>query len=155
MKADARWHDALPVADNVGRVLPSLAAKWFAAGEEALQPGKTWEEMHRFRLLTKRFRYSLEIFVPLYGPALSGRIEELRKLQNYLGDINDCVTAQTLLGLEDTDGALYRALAEKAEHLTADLRTYWASTFSGPIPVEKWTTYLAKYAGRPHGSART
>jgi CHAD domain-containing protein len=148
MKSDAHWNDALPVSDNVAHTLPVLAKKWFAAGEKGLQPGRTWDEMHQFRLLTKRFRYSLEIFLPLYGPTLTKRIEQLRKLQNFLGDINDCITAQTLLGLDDTDGSLHRALSEKAERRTSELREYWAAHFAGGGPVEKWTTYLSKYAGR-------
>ncbi len=148
MKPDTRWNDALPVADNVARALPSLAEKWFAAGDKALQPGVTWDEMHQFRLLTKRFRYSLEIFAPLYGPSLLKRIEQLRKLQNFLGDINDCITAQTLLGLDDVDGSLHRALAERAEQKTSELRQYWAATFAGTGPTERWINYLAKYAGR-------
>jgi CHAD domain-containing protein len=148
MKPDALWNDTLPVSDNVARTLPSLAKKWFAAGEKGLQPGRTWDEMHQFRLLTKRFRYSLEIFLPLYGPTLAKRIEQLRKLQNFLGDINDCVTAQTLLGLDDMDGSLHQALSERAERRTTELREYWAATFSGRVPAEKWTAYLSKYAGR-------
>ncbi len=148
MKPDARWNDALCVSDNVARALPSLARKWFAAGEKGLEPGRTWDDMHQFRLLTKRFRYSLEIFLPMYGPSLGKRIEELRRLQTYLGDINDCITAQTLLGLDDPDGTLHRALAERAEHKTSELREYWAATFAGPAPLERWTSYLSKYAGR-------
>ena len=153
MKPDARWNDGLSLADNVARALPSLARKWFEEGEKALQPGVTWDEMHQFRLLTKRFRYSLEIFVPLYGPSLASRIEQLRKLQNLLGEINDCVTAQTLLGLDDTDGSLHRALTERAEQKTNELREYWAGTFSGKGPVEKWAGYLAKYVGRARRQA--
>ena len=130
-----------------------IAEKWFDAGEKALQPGVTWDEMHQFRLLTKRFRYSLEIFLPLYGPSLAKRIEQLRKLQNFLGDINDCITAQTLLGLDDVDGSVHQALADRAEKKTAELRQFWAETFSGPAPVESWTRYLAKYAGRTRRTA--
>jgi len=148
MKSDTRWNEALPVVDNVERALPALAASWFDAGEKALQVGVTWDEMHQFRLLTKRFRYSLEIFMPLYGPSLGRRVELLRKLQNFLGDINDCITAQTLLGLDDSDGSMHQALTDRAEKKSAELRQYWAETFSGQAHAEDWVRYLSKYAGR-------
>ena len=47
--------------------------------------------MHKFRLRTKRFRYTLEMFKDLYGPGMLKRIESLKQVQTYLGDINDCI----------------------------------------------------------------
>ena len=123
MKGVNRWREQETVEQNVERVLPKMAAKWFAAGENAMQPGVSWEDMHRFRLLSKRFRYSLEIFAPLYGPSLETRIGLLRKLQNFLGEINDCITARTLLGARRSGCRVESALAERAERKTAELRT--------------------------------
>lgn len=148
MKGDHRWREHEPVEKEVQRVLPKMTEKWFAAGEIAMQPGVSWEDMHRFRLLSKRFRYSLEIFAPLYGPALEERIALLRKLQNFLGDINDCVTARLLLGADDPGTVVESSLAARAEAKTAELHSFWQKNFSGPEAVASWTRYLSRYAGR-------
>jgi CHAD domain-containing protein len=140
-----RWRDG-SVQENLQRVLPRMTEKWFEAGAAALQPGKTWDEMHRFRLLTKRYRYTLEIFQPQYGPGLESRIKLLRNLQTYLGDINDCITAQQLLG--PSDDGLHAALAERAQEKTSEMLKFWAQKFAGKEQMEAWKRYLERYAGR-------
>jgi CHAD domain-containing protein len=147
-KRRQRWSESAPVDENLREVLPRMAEKWFRAGDAAMKPGVDWEEMHEFRLLTKRFRYTLEIFQPLYGPSLETRITLLRKLQTYLGDINDCATTKTLLA--DTDGAetIDRGLEQRAEKKTVELRRFWQRTFGGKGPVAAWKRYLSHYAGR-------
>ena len=84
------WKDSLNLQDNLRRRMPKLASRYFAEGRQATFPGTTWEHMHAFRLQTKRFRYTLELFRDAYGPALDRRIDSLKKVQDYLGDMNDC-----------------------------------------------------------------
>lgn len=96
-KHKTRWNDEAPVEEAVRKVLPRIAAKWFRAGEAAMNTGMSWEDMHDFRLLTKRFRYTLEIFRPCFGSSLEERIGLIRTLQTYLGEVNDCVTTEALL----------------------------------------------------------
>jgi CHAD domain-containing protein len=85
--------------------------------------------MHQFRLLVKRYRYTLEI---LGGKAPAGiRMETLRGLQERLGAINDCVTTARLMddmhlgtaGKRKIKVALNRLLAHRA----AAFRAYWRS----------------------------
>ena len=56
------WKDSLTLRENLQRRMPKLARQYFDEGREALAPGTDWTEMHQFRLQTKRFRYTLEIF---------------------------------------------------------------------------------------------
>lgn len=150
-KRKPRWSEAATVEESVRDALPRMAEKWFRAGTAAMQPDVPWDDMHDFRLLTKRFRYTLEIFQPLYGPSLAGRIAQLRKLQTHLGEINDCITTRGLLPDDDGSDAVARELMLRADRKTAELRRFWGRTFEGPGPLAAWKSYLARYAGKGTG----
>jgi CHAD domain-containing protein len=142
------WKDSLDVRDNLRKRMPKLTAGYFAMGREALKSGVHWKEMHAFRLQTKRFRYTLEIFRDAYGPALEGRIESLKKVQTFLGDINDAiVTAEMLAELEGTE-EIRASLGRQADEKTAKVHEYWATTFDAPGAEHRWTQYLVNYACR-------
>src|SRR5262245_35609467 len=89
------WNGRQSAARNAAEKLPELARAFLAAGGDL--EGKPYREFHRFRLLAKRFRYTLEIFRPCYGPGLEQRIESLRTLQQHLGDLNDCAATEELV----------------------------------------------------------
>jgi CHAD domain-containing protein len=152
-KRKARWSESAALEENLGKVLPRLAEKWFRAGSQAMKTGVSWEDMHEFRLLTKRFRYTLEIFQPLYGPSLETRIRQLRDLQTHLGDINDCVSTRSLLPDAEGTDTVARDLQLRAEKKTAELRRFWSQHFSGARPPAAWKSYLARYAGKRRGAA--
>lgn len=140
------WKGSRTVRDNLQKRLPQLAADYFAAGRLALAPGTTWDEMHEFRLTTKRFRYTLESFREAYGPGLNARIEKLRGVQTFLGDVNDLVVTAAMVA-EQSD--VVAALGEKAEAKTAKLREWWANVFDAAGEERRWTLYLSRYACRP------
>src|SRR5438105_3271483 len=87
----ARTGDADSV--NARRKLPELASAYFVEIRERLGGDLTTGQMHRMRLASKRFRYTLELFKPCYAAGLQRRLDELRKLQDILGDLNDAVTS--------------------------------------------------------------
>jgi|SRR5579863_1060419 len=103
-------------------VLPSLSHQFLTVGEAAAKAGAGFEQMHEFRLLVKRYRYSLEI---LGSPP----IDVLRGLQERLGAINDCVTTADLIegmhlgavAKRKIKVALNRLIARRA----ADFRAFW------------------------------
>src|SRR5688572_5291063 len=120
-----------------------------------MTPETSWEEMHTFRLQTKRFRYTLEVFSDAYGPALESRIASLRKLQTLLGDINDCVVTSSLLGDDPGTEAARATLARKAAAKREKLRRFWIGAFDAPRQLTLWTAYLGRYACRPKRLPRT
>src|SRR5262249_5894171 len=83
-------------AETAGAALPRMAVKYFKAGREAANGNPSPKELHRFRIATKRFRYSLELFRPIYGPSLERQLDALRKIQNVLGKLSDYHTMQSL-----------------------------------------------------------
>ena len=149
------WKRSRTIGDNLRKRLPRMATDYFDAGRIALAPGKTWDEMHQFRLATKRFRYMLEIFRPAYGPALDARIESLREIQTLLGDINDCVVTSEMVSGDAGTEELRKKLADRAATKTEKLRKYWKTTFDAPGQRERWARYLLSYACRTPRAPRT
>ena len=143
------WKDKLTLRDNLRRRMPKMAKQYFEEGRQALAPGSSWEEMHEFRLRTKRFRYTLETFRDLYGPGMDLRIESLKKVQTYLGDINDCIVTSGILEPLEGMEPVRQDLARRAEEKTAKLREFWAESFDAEGAERRWTMYLVRYACRP------
>jgi len=144
-----KWKGKKDLRENLRSGIPGMIDDYFNAGQTALALGTSWDEMHRFRLLTKRFRYTLEIFRPAYGPGLEHRIELLRALQTLLGDINDYrVTSGILEQVEGTE-TVRTQLDEKANRKTVQLRSMWSEQFEAAGQRERWRRYLTQYACRP------
>ena len=92
-----KWKTSESVAENARRVLPKLAQDYFEAGRKAVKQKQSAKALHRFRLATKRFRYALELFRPLYGPSLDRHLKAVHAIQDALGKISDYQTIQDLI----------------------------------------------------------
>ncbi|MBI4876140.1 MAG: CHAD domain-containing protein, partial [Acidobacteria bacterium] len=103
---------------------------------------------HAFRLETKHLRDTLELFRALYGPGLAPRLEDLRKIQELLGQANDhVVAAGRLRERVRTDLALQPALAfldNGAKSLQAAFRRYWRERMDAPEIEVRWANYLRR-----------
>jgi CHAD domain-containing protein len=116
------WLKAQATEARPPQALPRLSREFLRSGAAAARAGAGFEQMHEFRLLVKRYRYTLEI---LDKPP----IDALRGLQERLGAINDCVTTADVIddinlsaaGKRKIKAALNRLLARRA----AEFRTYW------------------------------
>jgi CHAD domain-containing protein len=151
MSMKIRWSDKLTLQQNLRKRMPQLVREYFDEGRDALAPGTRWKQIHKFRLRTKRFRYTLETFRDLYGPGLLKRIDSLKKLQTYLGDANDYVVTSKMLENTEDMAAIREKLKEKADGKMAKLREYWTSTFDAEGAERLWIRYLSIYACRPSG----
>ncbi len=129
----------LPVQDHARELLSAMAAGFFARGNEAAAPKATIRQMHGFRIAAKKFRYTMELFAPAYGPVLDARIEQLRALQTLLGGINDCATVEGIL----SGSAAASRLRKRQRRMTAEFRTHWQSQFSGAAIVREWVEALS------------
>jgi CHAD domain-containing protein len=104
--------------------------------------------LHGIRLASKRVRYTLELFVPCYGPGLETRIDSLRKVQQLLGDMNDAAVAGKTLDVPDVS-PLHTFLKGRVEAKTKEFRDYWTKNFDAAGREEWWTAYLARHARTP------
>jgi len=71
------------------RLLARLAEDVARHREEALDPAKP-EALHRMRLAFKKYRYSWELFSPLFPRAVAATAKRYHAFQTLLGTIHDC-----------------------------------------------------------------
>ena len=142
------WNDELTIEDNLRQRLPKLAAKYLASGSKALERQRKWEDVHQFRLATKRFRYRLELFVPFYGPGMNVRLENLKTIQKLLGDANDLVITSGLIKSIADSEELRTQLLAKADAKVKRLRRFWRSTFEVPGAKDRWVHYFSRFPSR-------
>lgn len=142
MKVRLDWSPA----EAASRLLPAFTREFYAAGRHAFAQGDS-ASLHEFRIAAKKFRYALELFRPLYGPKFADKLTGLKKLQDYLGRLNDLATARALIEGRDADE--FAAWMEKeAGTVRAELEEYWRNTMDTLGAEQRWARYFARYAGR-------
>jgi CHAD domain-containing protein len=139
-------------AENARVVLPKMARKYFEAGRKAIEGKRPPDELHGFRLETKRFRYTLELFRPLYGPNLDRYLKALRELQAALGKVSDYQAIQRVLS---NDPKLTKEIEHTLKGKVKDLHHVWQA-FDSEGQLKRWRTYLAGEHSKPKtkGAAR-
>ena len=152
----AKWRDALegegaseefcarPVAVTAGRVLPQIAVEYFICGKDAVRDKAPAEGLHRFRIATKDFRYTLDLFAPLYGTSINGLVRQLKSLQSLLGEINDCATVRRMVPRDKGGREILAALKKRQRKKAAEFRRHWTSAFSSAAVVRRWTDDLRR-----------
>jgi CHAD domain-containing protein len=148
------WDERAGAPANARRELPHLAASYFARVRALLAADPSAVKLHRVRLLTKRLRYTLELFRPCYGPGLETRLAALHRIQQSLGEVNDSAAAGRLLSKSMSSASPQRArvlnfLEERAAVKAQEFRKDWAEVFDAPGQELWWTTYLARHARTP------
>jgi len=147
------WDERAGPASNARRKLPALASAWFAYVRKTLAADPPLAGLHPVRLATKRFRYTLELFRPCYGPGLDARLEALRQVQQSLGDLNDSVASRALLKpamVRSSQGAgVDGFLDQRALGQAAQFRKSWSEVFDAPGREQWFTNYLSRHARPP------
>ena len=144
------WNPRLTAVLNASRQLPPTMRAYFVQGRELLATNPAPAELHALRLATKRVRYTLELFRPCYGRGLNSRIATLQRLQQVLGEVNDCEAAERLIeSLVPISPARRRVqtfLRRRASAKAAALRREWHGAFDAPGREQWWLHYLASGA---------
>lgn len=135
-KSSLKWRTALEAAlasadgpvsraaveQTARRVLPKMATDFVERGNAASEAKASPEKLHEFRIASKKFRYTLELFAPLYGPTIDTWLESIKGIQTKLGDINDCVTVAGLVadykGADAIAGWLKKRQRRKSEQFS-------------------------------------
>ena len=134
LPAGLSWNQDHSAAENAHAVLPVMATALFDAGKAATESGAD-HDLHRFRLLGKRFRYSLELFPDVYEPELERHLKQLRGLQDRLGAINDCAVALEFLKHHPDAEQLVQALLETRRR---EFFTFWKTLAKQSRTWEAW-----------------
>jgi CHAD domain-containing protein len=140
-----KLNPAQSIATNAREVLPKMAQKYFQAGREAVGEKRSPNELHGFRLNTKRFRYTLELFRPVYGPQLDRYLKALRELQAALGKISDYQAIQRVV---HRDRVLEAQIRQSLAKRVKNLRHEWRA-FDSDGELKRWRTYLAGEHSKP------
>src|SRR5271167_2584927 len=77
-------------------------------------------DLHNMRIAFKRLRYLLEIFGGAFDADLEAYLDEVKAMQDLLGDIHDCDVQVPML--EDHLAWLERQEAESVEHMLTSAR---------------------------------
>jgi CHAD domain-containing protein len=141
-----KLNPAESAAENARVVLPKMARKYFEAGRKVIEGKRPPDDLHVFRLQTKRFRYTLELFRPLYGPSMDRYLKALRELQGALGKISDYQAIQRVLS---TDKELKKQIDLTVQAKLKQLRRAWRA-FDSDGQLKRWRAYL----GRDHSATK-
>lgn len=113
------------------RVLARGMKDFLEQGKEASSGDASAEDLHRFRITAKKFRYSIELFQPLYGSKLDPVIQSIKGASALLGDINDSVSAAALIAKYDGGERLAHRLKKRQHKATEEFREYWKELKQG------------------------
>lgn len=168
-KSSLKWRGALgraaeqagedfgkaPTVETARQMLPGMAQDFFERGDEAAGVKAHPRELHRFRLVSKKFRYSLELFTPLCGTSLNPKLEAIRRVQTLLGDINDFETVRNMLAQYQGAEAMIAWLKKRQRKRLGQFREYWATTFGPAEERESWIDFLKHLATETRAAKKT
>jgi CHAD domain-containing protein len=77
------------VSEHFNKIYPKLVRRYFRKGGKLVRRQAGPEELHRFRIRTKRLRYVTELYADLARDHLRGTLRELRGIQEILGSMQD------------------------------------------------------------------
>ena len=84
----ARLRPTKSVERNCLRILPRLVRRYFKLGRR-LTPQTSNQDLHQFRIRTKRMRYITELYADLYPRPLRKSLAQFRRIQGILGGLQD------------------------------------------------------------------
>jgi CHAD domain-containing protein len=134
-----KWKPSHSVIENARGVLPKLVEKYFKAGRKAADSKRSPDELHQFRIKTKRFRYTLELFLPAYGTRLDQELEPIRELQKVLGKLHDYHIIEQKVEGEKT---LQTNLQRRAKKKLKEFHEQWRK-FDSRGELDRWKKFLA------------
>ena len=111
-----------PSQEMAHRLLMDGMKDFLKRGNAASSSEASSEQLHHFRIFSKKFRYSLELFRPLYGSSLDPMVANIKRVSALLGDINDCVTAAEIIAEYKGGNRLVDRLKKRQHKKTEEFR---------------------------------
>jgi CHAD domain-containing protein len=145
-RPEIEWSPRTVVAVNSRLHLPKVAAAYFHEARKLLEEVGNPAGLHRLRLISKRFRYTLELFRTCYPPALAERIDALKRVQDLLGDINDAVVTGNLIADMPRSVRMREHLEYVAHGKADEFRAEWRERFDAPGSESWWIDFLSSAA---------
>ncbi len=118
----SRAHPDESVLANFRRVLPRLVHRYFSRGRRLVKQRAPDERLHRFRIRTKRLRYTLELHAEVFPAALQSSLKYFQHIQDQLGKLQDQRMFDAWLEKRRAESAAGRTAAEALLRAVADKR---------------------------------
>ena len=145
-----KWKPTRSTIEGAHSELPKLVDKYFEAGRKAADGKRSPEQLHQFRIKTKRFRYTLELFRPLYGTRLDRELDPIRDLQSVLGKLHDYSIIAALLDDHNVQAKLQRLTKKKLK----DFHQQWAELDSNR-QLKRWKQLLSGVSTKSRAARAT
>lgn len=129
-----------PLRALAEETLPRLAQRFFRTGDAAASHANG-ETLHAFRILAKKFRYTLELFLSIYGAGAEECLEQIRSIQAILGRTNDYRTVWQMAVAAGSSEKLQAALKRSEQRKIRQFRRAWTRQFSSP-DTARWLRVL-------------
>jgi CHAD domain-containing protein len=118
-----------------------MAADFLTLGEKATHADTSARQVHRFRIASKKFRYTLELVEPFYGGGLNPWLDRVKAVQSVLGDANDCEAVRRMASDWNAGEGLIAKLEERQKRKLKKFRREWpampgADAFPSVVPVK-------------------
>ncbi len=159
--SSAQWREALEseageeafcantVEYSAQRILPRVARNFYVCGQHAACEKKDEKELHSFRIAAKNFRYTLDLFAPVYGPSTKGLTQQLKGVQTLLGEITDCAAVRRMVSRSKGGREILAALKKRQRKKIEKFRQDWTAAFASPEALRQWTDSLHHLASEP------
>jgi CHAD domain-containing protein len=135
-----------PAAQHIVR---EMAAEFLRLGKKAAGQHTSAREVHRFRIASKKFRYTLELLEPLPGARVATWLNRVKAVQSILGDVNDCETVRRMVSRWNAGAGLIAKLGERRNRKLKKFRREWDATpAAGPLPAVAPVKPAAKASSR-------
>jgi CHAD domain-containing protein len=134
--------------------LPSVARKFFSSGNRAASAKASDDEVHRFRIAAKKFRYALELFAEIYGSGADHWLERIAGVQSLLGAANDCRVVRVMVSRIGGYRSFEAMLERKQRRKLGRFRRLWADEFAQPAAARQWLRALRLPPRKPVESDR-
>ena len=106
-------------------IVKEMATEFLKLGKKAASPDTSARQVHRFRIASKKFRYTLELFEPFHGADLTPWLERVKAVQSVLGDANDCETVRRMVSRWNAGEGLIAKLEERQKRKLKKFRREW------------------------------
>jgi CHAD domain-containing protein len=152
------WNERATPGANARRELSRMLADYFAEVRAALARKASPASLHKIRLASKKVRYTLELFAPCYGADFAARMQALKDVQTALGEVNDAVAAERLIGdsmpRSERRKALRAFLKNRAAEKSEEFRVHWMERFDAEGCERRWREVLASPRARTAPKSR-
>lgn len=153
-RTSSKWRAALLPLDTheaLHNRLPKLARKFLEHGDEAARQKVSAEELHAFRIEGKKFRYTLELLLPVNGAPAREWLAKLKPLQSVLGDVHDCRMARTMAARFDAAPEVDDWLKKRQRRKSREFRKLWQENFGGDAALRGVIAALRHTPRKPMG----